>query len=81
MVPALNLLGGLPMVIAVATSLLVIVMKSFAGLAGYLFSVQLDWPIVLGFTGVAIVGSLLGVKLAGLVPRALHGAGLVGLCW
>jgi hypothetical protein len=68
-VPALNLLGGLPMVIAVATSLLVIVMKSFAGLAGYLFSVQLDWPIVLGFTGVAIVGSLLGVKLAGLVPE------------
>ncbi|WP_412104386.1 sulfite exporter TauE/SafE family protein [Streptomyces europaeiscabiei] len=35
-VPALALLGGLPMTVAVGTSLLVISMKSFAGLAGYL---------------------------------------------
>lgn len=39
-VPALVLLGGLPMPIAVGTSLIVIAMKSFAGLAGYLSSVQ-----------------------------------------
>lgn len=72
-VPALNLLGGLPMAVAVGTSLLVIVMKSAAGLGGYLFSVHLDWPIVLGFTAAAIAGSFLGVKLAGLVPeRALR---------
>lgn len=68
-VPALNLLGGLPMAVAVATSLLVIVMKSSAGLAGYLFSVQLDWPVVLGFTVAAIAGSFLGVRLAGVVPE------------
>ncbi len=36
-VPALALLGGLPMPIAVGTSLIVIAMKSFAGLGGYLF--------------------------------------------
>lgn len=42
-VPALALLGGLPMGVAVGTSLLVIAMKSFAGLAGYLTSVTLDW--------------------------------------
>ena len=35
-VPALALLGGLPMPIAVGTSLIVIAMKSFAGLGGYL---------------------------------------------
>ena len=72
-VPALNLLGGLPMAIAVGTSLLVITMKSFAGLSGYLFSVQLNWPIVLAFTATAIAGSFAGVALAGRVPeRALR---------
>ncbi|WP_119697727.1 sulfite exporter TauE/SafE family protein [Microbacterium halotolerans] len=72
-VPALNLLGGLPMAIAVGTSLLVITMKSFAGLGGYLFSVQLHWPIVLAFTATAIAGSFAGVALAGRIPeRALR---------
>lgn len=72
-VPALNLLGGLPMAVAVGTSLLVIAMKSFAGLAGYLFSVHLHWPIVLAFTAVAIAGSFAGVGLAGRIPeRALR---------
>lgn len=42
-VPALALLGGLPMTVAVGTSLLVIAMKSFAGLAGYLAGVHIDW--------------------------------------
>lgn len=68
-VPALNLLGGLPMAIAVGTSLLVIAMKSFAGLGGYLFSVQLNWPIVLAFTATAIAGSFAGVALAGRIPE------------
>lgn len=72
-VPALNLLGGLPMAIAIGTSLLVIAMKSFAGLGGYLFSVQLHWPVVLAFTGVAVAGSFVGVSLAGRIPeRALR---------
>jgi len=68
-VPALNLLGGLPMAIAVGTSLLVIALKSFAGLAGYLFSVQLDWPPILAFTATAVAGSFAGVALAGRVPE------------
>lgn len=72
-VPALNLLGGLPMAVAVGTSLLVIAMKSFAGLGGYLFSVQLHWPVVLAFTATAVAGSFVGVALAGRVPeRALR---------
>ncbi len=68
-VPALNLLGGLPMAVAVGTSLLVIAMKSFAGLGGYLFSVQLNWPIVTAFTATAIAGSFVGVALAGRIPE------------
>lgn len=72
-VPALNLLGGLSMTVAVGTSLLVIAMKSAAGLGGYLFSVQLNWPIVLAFTAVAIAGSFVGASLAGRIPeRALR---------
>lgn len=67
-VPALNLLGGLPMAVAVGTSLLVMSMKSFAGLAGYLFSVQLQWPIVLAFTAIAVIGSFIGSALAGKIP-------------
>ncbi|MDN3481901.1 sulfite exporter TauE/SafE family protein [Arthrobacter sp. APC 3897] len=68
-VPALALLGGLPMSIAVGTSLVVISMKSFAGLAGYLTTVQLDWALVLAVTAAAIVGSLIGAKLTGRIPE------------
>lgn len=68
-VPALVLLGGMAMPVAVGTSLLVIAMKSFAGLAGYLTSVQLDWPLVLGVTAAAVLGSVVGARLAGRVPE------------
>ncbi|MEV1128643.1 sulfite exporter TauE/SafE family protein [Agromyces sp. NPDC049794] len=68
-VPALNLLGGLPMAAAVGSSLLVIAMKSFAGLSGYLLSVQIDWPVVLAFTATAIAGSFIGSALAGRIPE------------
>ncbi len=68
-VPALVLLGGLPMGVAVGTSLLVISMKSFAGLAGYLASVQIDWSMALAVTGAAVIGSVLGSTLSGRVPQ------------
>lgn len=68
-VPALALLGGLPMPIAVGTSLLVIAMKSFAGLAGYLTTVTIPWPLVLGVTGMAVIGALIGARLTRVVPE------------
>ncbi|WP_433345527.1 sulfite exporter TauE/SafE family protein [Microtetraspora malaysiensis] len=64
-VPTLVLLGGLPMSVAVGTSLIVIAMKSFAGLAGYMQSVPIDWPIALYVTAAAVVGGLIGGQLAG----------------
>lgn len=68
-VPALVLLGGLPMPVAVGTSLLVIAMKSFAGLAGYLSSVTIDWGLALAVTGMAVAGSVVGALLSGRVPQ------------
>jgi uncharacterized membrane protein YfcA len=74
-VPALALLGGLPMAIAVGTSLVVIAMNSFAGMAGYLASVQIDWAIAGAVTGAALVGGLIGARLTAMVnPDALRKA-------
>ncbi|MBX9920242.1 MAG: sulfite exporter TauE/SafE family protein [Mycolicibacterium frederiksbergense] len=72
-VPALALLGGLPMPIAVGTSLIVIAMKSFAGLGGYLSSVQINWTVAGAVTAAAVVGALLGARLTAKVdPDALR---------
>ncbi|MFF9194244.1 sulfite exporter TauE/SafE family protein [Streptomyces sp. NPDC014779] len=68
-VPALALLGGLPMSVAVGTSLLVIAMKSFSGLAGHLNGVQIDWGLALAVTAAAVVGSLIGSRFAGRIPQ------------
>jgi uncharacterized membrane protein YfcA len=68
-VPALAILGGLPMGVAVGTSLLVIAMKSFAGLAGHLSGVSIDWGLALTVTAAAVVGSLIGGRLAGRIPQ------------
>lgn len=68
-VPALALLGGLPMATAVATSLLVIAMNSMAGFAGHLTSLQINWTLTLGVTAAAIIGSLIGARLAGRIPE------------
>lgn len=68
-VPALALLGGLPMTVAVGTSLVVIAMKSTAGLLGYLHSVSIDWGLALGVTAAAIAGTFIGGRLAGKVGQ------------
>lgn len=67
-VPALVLLGGMPMSAAVATSLMVIVLKSFSGLAGHLANVQIDWSLAVAITAAAILGSVFGARLSGVVP-------------
>ncbi|MEV6202881.1 sulfite exporter TauE/SafE family protein [Streptomyces sp. NPDC051771] len=69
-VPALALLGGLPMGLAVGTSLLVIALNSFAGLAGHLSGVTVDWGLALAVTAMAVLGSLVGARLADRIPQA-----------
>lgn len=77
-VPALMLLGGLAMPAAVGTSLLVIAMKSFAGLSGYLTTVSMDWGLVAMVTVLAVAGSLAGALLAPRVPEVALRKGFGG---
>jgi hypothetical protein len=57
------------MATAVGTSLLVIAMKSAAGLAGYLHSVHIHWGLALAVTAAAVAGSVLGGRLAGKISQ------------
>lgn len=75
-VPALVLLGGLPMRLAVGTSLLLITLKSTAGFLQYLVQLaaqdrRLDWQVFVTFVGVGALGSLLGERLGGRLPQAV----------
>jgi uncharacterized membrane protein YfcA len=72
-VPALVLLGGVPMGQAVATSLMVIAMKSFAGFAGYAGSVSVNFQLAAMVTAAAVVGSVVGGALVSKVhPDSLR---------
>ena len=62
-VPALALVGGLAIRQAVATSLLVISLNSFAGFAATSEHASLDWKLAASVTVVAIAGSFLGARL------------------
>lgn len=70
MVPALALLGGLPMPVAVGTSLVVISMQSFAGFAGHLAGESIDWKLAGMVTAAAVVGSVIGGLLTSYVQPA-----------
>ncbi|WP_299428219.1 sulfite exporter TauE/SafE family protein, partial [uncultured Meiothermus sp.] len=82
-VPALVLLGGLSMHLAVGTSLLVVAMKSASGFYKYLLLLPgqgytVNWDIVLLFAGLGIVGSLLGGRIAGRIPQLALRRGFAG---
>lgn len=72
-VPALVLLGGLPMHLAIGSSLIIIALKSFSGFVKYLdvlhqLGQTLDWPILGIFVAVGTLGTLFG----GIVAHRLH---------
>ncbi len=72
-VPALVLLGRVPIKLAIGTSLFVITMNCAAGIVGYLGHVTMPWGIVGMFTAVAIGGLVAGTHLVGIVsPVALR---------
>jgi uncharacterized membrane protein YfcA len=64
-IPALVVLVGLPMKIAVGTSLFIIAAKSLIGFIGDLqHQASIDWGLMLSITGIAIVGLLIGTMVA-----------------
>jgi uncharacterized membrane protein YfcA len=77
-VPALVILGGLSMRLAVGTSLMVIALKSLSGFAKYVgvlesLGVGVDWQTIGAFTAIGVLGSFAG-RLIGsrLNQRALR---------
>ena len=67
-IPALVLLARLPMKMAVGTSLLIIAAKSLVGFLGDVGTTRVDWPFLLGFTALSVLGIFLGTYLAKYVP-------------
>ncbi|REK85199.1 sulfite exporter TauE/SafE family protein [Streptomyces inhibens] len=62
-VPALTLILGLEMPVAIGTSLLVILINSLTALGTRAGTSNLDWPLLAGFAAAAALGSHLGNRL------------------
>ena len=62
-IPALVLLAKLPMKKAVATSLLIIAIKSLIGFVGDVQNLEIAWDFLLLFTALSIVGIFVGLYL------------------
>ena len=62
-IPALVLFAHMPMKKAVATSLLIIAMKSLIGFLGDIQNLKIDWTFLLSFTAISIVGIFIGIYL------------------
>lgn len=69
-IPALVLLVGMPMKIAVGTSLFIIAAKSLLGFIGDVqHQTVIDWQLLLSVASIAIVGLFVGINLAKKVPE------------
>ncbi|WP_034058073.1 sulfite exporter TauE/SafE family protein [Lacinutrix jangbogonensis] len=66
-IPALVLLAKLPMKKAVATSLLIIAIKSLIGFIGDVETITIDWVFLLSFTAISVVGIFLGIYLSNFI--------------
>jgi uncharacterized membrane protein YfcA len=66
-IPALVLLAKLPMKRAVATSLLIIAVKSLIGFIGDIENMPIDWKFLLSFTTIAVIGIFLGMYLSNFI--------------
>ena len=62
-IPALVLLAKLPMKKAVATSLLIIAIKSLIGFIGDVQNMNINWAFLAIFTGLSMIGMFIGIYL------------------
>ncbi len=62
-IPALVMLAKLPMKKAVATSLLIIAVKSLIGFIGDVQNMEIDWQFLSIFTSLSVVGIFIGIWL------------------
>jgi uncharacterized membrane protein YfcA len=62
-IPALVLLAKLPMKKAVATSLMIIAIKSLIGFIGDVQNLEIDWGFLGAFTGISVLGIFIGIYL------------------
>jgi uncharacterized membrane protein YfcA len=69
-VPALVLMLGVEMSIAVGTSLLIIVANSAAAVLSHLQDASIDWGVTAAFVGTAIIGSLIAGHLGSKVDTS-----------
>jgi uncharacterized membrane protein YfcA len=62
-IPALVILAKLPMKKAVATSLLIIAIKSLIGFIGDVQNLEIEWNFLVSFTALSVVGIFIGIWL------------------
>ncbi|HEX7024058.1 MAG TPA: sulfite exporter TauE/SafE family protein [Gemmatimonadales bacterium] len=68
-VPALSLLGGLPIKRAIGTSLVLILLSCAAGVVRYHGAVSLDWKAIALFSAIAFAGVAAGSRLVPYVSQ------------
>ena len=66
-IPALVLMAKLPMKKAVATSLLIIAIKSLIGFLGDVENLDIDWYFLLFFTLLSVIGIFIGTYLSNFI--------------
>ncbi len=67
-IPALVVVGGLPMKTAVGTSLLIIAVKSLLGFTGDLGHQSIEWIFLLGISAFTVGGIFLGTYFSKFIP-------------
>lgn len=66
-IPVLVLSVKLPMKKAIATSLVIIALKSLIGFTGDLGQMEINWVFLLSFTVVSILGIILGIYISSFI--------------